>query len=168
MGLVNGKVDLQNDYHNWKKLFLKEENKLREIFNDIALTIEHVGSTSVEGLLAKPIIDILVGVKRIEDVNKIVNKLRENYTIKNNNDVGEILLIKENDKETSCLIHILEIGSERYKNMILFRDILINNPTIKKEYERLKIELKEKHLYNREMYTKSKHNFNEKVINTNN
>ena len=168
MGLVNGKVDLQNDYHNWKKLFLKEENKLREIFNDIALTIEHVGSTSVEGLLAKPIIDILVGVKRIEDVNIIIDELRENYTIKNNNDVGEILLIKENDKETSCLIHILEIGSERYKNMILFRDILINNPTIKKEYERLKIELKEKHLYNREMYTKSKHNFIEKVINTNN
>ncbi len=164
MGLVNGKVELQSDYYNWKELFLKEKNILKDLFMDFAITIEHVGSTAVIDLPAKPIVDIAVGVNSLDDVNQIIDKLKENYTVKNNQDVHEILLIKENSGETSSLIHVLDINSERYKNMVLFRDILINNSTIREEYTRLKSELKEKYSDNREMYTKSKHDFIENVI----
>lgn len=76
-------------------------------------------------------------------MDKYIDILRTIYTIKISND--EMLLIKENEKETFYLIHVLIINSKRYNDMINFRDILINNPNILKEYEQLKIELSKKY-----------------------
>lgn len=50
---------------------------LSDIFQDVALTIEHIGSTSVEGLSAKPIIDIAVGVKNLSDFEKVKQILKD-------------------------------------------------------------------------------------------
>lgn len=161
MGLINGKVSLENNYLLWKEMFDKEKELLKDIFPNA--TIEHVGSTAVEDLLAKPIVDIAVGLNNISDIN--IDKLN-NYEIKNKND--EVLLIKEENNETYYLIHILNINSDRYKNMIKFRDILINNPNIKDEYEKLKIKLKEKHSNNRILYTKSKEDFIKRCLDENN
>ena len=165
MGLLNGTVKLENNYKLWKEMFNSEKLLLTKLFKDIDVNIEHVGSTSVEGLLAKPIIDIAIGINDLNDVNKIINQLQDRYNIKNNKEIKEILLIKENNNETFYLIHILDINSDRYRNMIKFRDILINNEIIKKEYEKLKIELSKKYFNNREMYTKEKNEFIKKVLN---
>lgn len=167
MGLINGTVNLENNYLIWKNMFYKEKQILIDLFKDKALSIDHVGSTSVEDLLSKPIIDIVIGVKDINDIN--IKELENIYTIKYNNKEKEILLIKEDDKETFYLIHVLEIDSDRYKNMIYFRDILINNKNIKKEYEKLKKELASKYYNDRKTYTKLKNDFiNEVLNNTNN
>ncbi len=167
MGLINGTVNLENNYLIWKNMFYKEKEILIDLFKDKALSIEHVGSTSVEDLLSKPIIDIVIGVKDINDIN--IKELENYYTVKYNKNDKEILLIKEDDKETFYLIHVLEIDSDRYKNMIYFRDILINNKNIKKEYEKLKKELASKYYNDRKTYTKLKNDFiNEVLNNTNN
>ena len=78
------------------------------------------------------------------------------------------MLIKEDDKETYFIIHILEINSERYKNMILLRDILNKDSNIKKEYEILKQSLAKKYYNDRKMYTKAKNDFIQKIIEKNN
>ena len=165
MGLLKGTLKLENNYLLWKEMFNSEKLLLTKLFKDIELNIEHVGSTAVEELLAKPIIDIAIGINDLNDVNKIINQLQDRYNIKNNKEIKEILLIKENNNETFYLIHILDINSDRYRNMIKFRDILINNEIIKKEYEKLKIELSKKYFNNREMYTKEKNEFIKKALN---
>ena len=165
MGLINGNVDLENNYELWKKMFLEEKSVLENIFTKDDFTIEHVGSTSVKGLSSKPIIDIAVGVDNLNSINKYINTLEKLYTIKSNPDKDEILLIKENEVETFCLIHVLPINSDRYINLIKFRDILINNPDILKEYENLKIFLANKYKNDRNTYTKSKNDFIKEVLN---
>ena len=149
--------------------FHSEKRKLENIFHNEEFTIEHVGSTSIKGLSAKPIVDIAIGVQSLDDIKPHISKLSELYTIKENYDSNEILLIDENEKETNFLIHVMQINSVRYKNMITFRDILNSNHTILKQYEDLKIELATKYPNNRKMYTKSKNDFIQDILkNTNN
>lgn len=167
MGLINGTVKLENDYLNWNRMFISEQDILKKLFGNLALQIEHIGSTSVKGLYAKPIIDIAVGINDFDDVKEIIVKLESIYTVKFNKENDEILLIKEDSKKTYFLIHVMKINSVRYKNSIAFRDCLINNPKIKKSYEKLKISLSEKYSNDRKKYTKSKSEFIENVLNNN-
>ena len=163
MGLINGKVYLEKNYDKWKKIFNEEKDTLKELISDSV--IEHVGSTAVPGLSSKPIVDIAVGVKDLLDID--LDKLSELYTVKPNKEDNEILLIKEDEKETESLIHVLKDDSDRYNNLIKFRDILLNNEDIKKQYEKLKTELTDKYKDNRKEYTKSKEDFISKVLGDN-
>ena len=141
---------------------------MNKIFNN-SFKIEHVGSTAVKDLLAKPIVDIAIVLNSFEDIKKYENKLKERYTFKENFDNNEILLIKEYENETFFLIHVLLINDDRYQNMIKFRNILNNNKEILKQYEKLKIELSKKYENDRKMYTQSKNDFITNVLkNTNN
>lgn len=166
MGLINDTVVLENNYDLWKKMFENEKNALIKIFNNRNFKIEHVGSTSVKGLLAKPIIDIAVGIHSFEDFDMYIDLLKNIYTIKRNKDNDEILLIKENKNETFFLIHVLLINSKRYKDMIKFREILVTNINILREYENLKINLSKLYSNDRKMYTKSKNNYIQKILKT--
>ena len=169
MGLKNNTVHLENNYSLWKKMFNEEKETLNKIFTQDNFSIEHVGSTSVKDLSAKPIVDIAVGIKNFKDLQKYEKKLEKTYTIKKNNEKKEILLIKENKIETFFLIHVLEKNSERYKNMINFRNILNDNHQILKEYEKLKQNLSKKYQNDRTTYTKLKNDFIKKILkNTNN
>lgn len=168
MGLINKQVYLENNYKIWKKMFSKEKEKLIKIFTEDNFEIEHVGSTAIENLSAKPIVDIAIGVSSFDNFKKYLNKLSKLYIIKENYDNDEILLIKEKGNETYFLIHVIPINCVRYKNMIAFRDILRANSNILKKYEMLKINLANKYYNNRQMYTKSKNDFiNEILKNTN-
>ena len=82
MGLINGTVYLENNYELWKEKFHSEKRKLEKIFNNEEFTIEHVGSTSIKGLSAKPIVDIAIGVQSLDDIKPHISKLSELYTIK--------------------------------------------------------------------------------------
>ena len=168
MGLTNGTVKLENNYDTWKRMYEEEKDILNSIFNN-NFVIEHVGSTAVKGLSAKPIVDIAVGVNSLDELTRYIPILKERYNIKNNTDYSEILLIKENNNETFFLIHVLCKNDIRYQNMLRFRDILISNPKILKEYEQLKQDLANKYINDRQQYTKSKNDFIESVLkNTNN
>lgn len=168
MGLTNNTVKLEKNYEKWKKMFEEEKNNLNKIFDDNSFKIEHVGSTAVKGLLAKPIVDIAIGLDSFEDIKIYENKLKEKYTFKENFKKNEILLIKENKTETFFLIHILLVNDKRYQDMIRFRNILNNNKEILKEYEDLKITLSKKYANDRKMYTQSKNEFITNILkNTN-
>ena len=168
MGLKNNTVQLESNYKIWKKMFEEEKKKLKKIFTQNNFSIEHVGSTSVKNLSAKPIIDIAIGINDFKNFLKYETILEKIYTIKKNENNNEILLIKENKIETFFLIHVLEKDSERYKNIIKFRDILNNNTTILKEYEKLKKNLSKKYKNDRIMYTKSKNNFINNILKSTN
>ena len=65
MGLRVGTVKIEKYNPNWKNMFNEEKEILNKLFGDLAIKIEHIGSTSIENLSAKPIIDILVSVKSL-------------------------------------------------------------------------------------------------------
>ena len=158
MGLKNGTVLLEENYNNWTKMFEKEKQKLEDIFGKIAIEIEHIGSTAIKGIKAKPIIDIAVGINDFNDIENLREKLKCLYTIKQENP-DEILLIKEENNITHFLIHIMKINSKRYNDAIIFRDYIKNNYGKMKEYEDLKIKLAKQYSNDRIMYTKLKNNF---------
>lgn len=61
---------------NWEEQFLYEKRSIQEVIGHAILGIEHIGSTSIKGLKAKPIIDILLGVPSIEVVSELIEALR--------------------------------------------------------------------------------------------
>ena len=84
MGLIKGEVKLEQYDVKWQADFLAEKAELEKIFGDVALEIEHIGSTSVRGLSAKPIIDIAVAVNALGEFAAIRPKFEElkQYSIK--------------------------------------------------------------------------------------
>ena len=166
MGLKTGTVRIEEYNNNWPKEYEEEKKNLKGIFKDVAITIEHVGSTSIEGLSAKPIIDIAVSVNKLIDFERVRKEFinNKNYSIREENDPGEILVRKGTIENITHFIHVMEYKSDRYRNAIIFRDYLRNNIKDKKEYEILKKELAEKYKNDRKMYTSSKNNFIQEIL----
>lgn len=165
MGLKVGTVRLEDYNPEWKNSFELEKNVLSNIFKDIALSIEHVGSTSIEGLSAKPIIDMLVIIKTFSDFENVRYYFeKEPYSIKLDSPEDEILIRKGDETNRTHFIHVVELGSDRQINTLLFRDYLRENKDAVLEYERLKKELAIKYADDRKMYTTSKNDFIQGIL----
>ena len=165
MGLKVGTVRLEDYNPEWKNSFELEKIVLSNIFKDIALSIEHVGSTSIEGLSAKPIIDMLVIIKTFSDFETVRYYFeKEPYSIKLDSPEDEILIRKGDETNRTHFIHVVELGSDRQINTLLFRDYLRENKDAVLEYERLKKELAIKYADDRKMYTVSKNDFIQGIL----
>ena len=165
MGLKVGVVKLEEYNPKWKDMYLEEKENLKDFFGDIALAIEHIGSTSVEGLSAKPIIDIAIGVKSLSDFDKVKEKfMKEPYSVKEDSTEGEILVRKGNEDNRTHFMHVMEPGSKRYIESILFRDYLRKNIWALEKYEVLKKDLAVKYADDRKKYTASKNEFINEII----
>ena len=161
MGLKVGEVKLEKWSPKWREDFEIEKRNLEGIFGDLALSIQHVGSTSVEGLSAKPIIDIAVGLESLSDFELMRDRFRQlpNYSIKEENTPGEILVRKGPEENRMAFIHVMEQSGDRMKQTIQFRDILNDNLKVRREYEKLKIDLAKKFPHDRKSYTAAKNDF---------
>ena len=165
MGLKVGTVTLEEYNSNWSKMFEEEKENLKKIFKDLAIEIEHIGSTSVEGLSAKPIIDVAVGVENLKDFDRIKDCFKEPYSVKEDSVADEILIRKRVGEDiTTHLIHVMEVNEKRYQDTIKFRNYIRKHKDILMEYENLKKELAEKYADNRKMYTSSKNDFIQNLI----
>jgi GrpB-like predicted nucleotidyltransferase (UPF0157 family) len=136
-----------SDYDSeWVNKFESIKNYLENVFGTKALYIEHIGSTSIPGMKAKPIIDVLVVVDKMEDFleekNKMINmgyEWGENYIAPN----SLIFFIEGSDGEKTENIHVIEKGSHKEKQFIVMRDYLRSHPEKAKEYSELKQKNKE-------------------------
>lgn len=165
MGLKVGTVKLEEYNPKWKDMYLEEEKNLGKMFGDVALAIEHIGSTSVEGLSAKPIIDIAVGVRHLSDFDTVREKFMvAPYSVKEDSTEGEVLVRKGNEDNRTHFIHVMEIDGDRYIESILFRDYLRKNAWALKEYEDLKKDLAIKYADDRKKYIASKNEFINKIL----
>jgi len=165
MGLKVGTVKLEKYNSKWKDMFDEEKENLKGLFGDLAISIEHIGSTSIEGLSSKPIIDIAVSVNKLSDFEKVKSYFeKEPYSVKEDS-VSDEQLVRRGPKDNiTHLIHIMEEESTRYKNTIIFRDYIRNHKEVLQEYEQLKKDLAEKYADNRPLYTASKNDFIQKVL----
>lgn len=168
LGLKRGTVELCEHEKEWE---IEAQNTifcLKNILGNIARDIQHIGSTSIPFIKAKPIIDIAVAVDDFNAVLALEKELKaEGFYYRSNSDLGEQLLFAAGslyegtgDLQTH-FIHIVKTGSMDWINYINFRDYLNSTPEIAKEYEDLKVHLAEAVPTDsgREKYLKGKHNF---------
>lgn len=165
MGLDKNKVILEKHNDKWAEMFQAEAKELRKIFGDLALSIEHVGSTSIPGIMAKPLVDIQVGLRQLSDFEKVRAKFeKEPYSVKPDPSPDEQLVRKGPEESRFFLIHVCAVDSDRFKNTLLFRDYMRSHPDKAREYEELKKTLAAKYPDNRPMYTASKNDFIQAVL----
>jgi GrpB-like predicted nucleotidyltransferase (UPF0157 family)/dephospho-CoA kinase len=150
----------------WPLLAEKEIKTLCNILpKQHILDIQHVGSTAIPGMIAKPIIDIQIVVDSLPAIKqKTIDILKtQDYVYWDENpDKDRMFFVKGmppfGEKRTHH-IHIIEPKTLQNKNKILFRDYLIKHPDAANEYKQLKIKLAEEHTYHREQYTDAKNKF---------
>lgn len=152
----------------WKEIFEQEENILSSIFQEKEPVIEHIGSTAVVGLTAKPIVDIMIGFKKL-DTNEIVRnieKLGYEHWYEDTFRHERLFFTKWNPGKKERLIHIhaTTIGSNFWKNQILFRKKLRENPELATMYAEVKKELAVKFGSDRDGYTEAKTEFIRKAL----
>jgi putative glutamine amidotransferase len=131
----------------WPSHFETEAARIRAALGDLAVEIEHVGSTSVPGLAAKPVVDIQVSVRsmvpRIAYIDPLV-RLGYRWVLDPWTDEHEYFSRDENG-ERVFQIHVCPTGSEWERRHLAFRDWLRDHPEDAAAYERLKRELAERH-----------------------
>lgn len=140
----NASITLVEYDPHWPETFEREAGRIRSILSNKVLQIEHVGSTSVPGLCAKPIIDMLLVVKNSADEPSYVPELEA---------AGYILRIREPEwfehrmfkgPDTDINLHVFSVGTAEIDRMLRFRDWLRSNKDDRDKYAQVKRELAKK------------------------
>jgi GrpB-like predicted nucleotidyltransferase (UPF0157 family) len=127
----------------WPAMFEREQGRIRAALGPIVVTIEHVGSTAVPGLAAKPIIDLMVGVRSLAEArSSCPTPLRElGYAHIAEYESwlpDEMLFRKGMPGPWTHHVHVMEPSSPRWGEYILLRDYLRRHPAIAIDYANLK------------------------------
>jgi GrpB-like predicted nucleotidyltransferase (UPF0157 family) len=159
LGLDRKIVELVPHREEWKTLFEREEKLIREACGDFALAVEHIGSTAIPKLVAKPIIDIMVGVRDLSAVEKFHYEYRGEAGI-----AGRRYFRKGDSAVSTHHLTIAELGGEIWRRHILFRDYLRANEEAARSYNELKKNLAIKFKDRRADYTNAKTEFVEEIL----
>jgi GrpB-like predicted nucleotidyltransferase (UPF0157 family) len=160
----SGPVVLVDYDPDWPRLFAREEERIRDVLGSRALLIEHAGSTSVPGLAAKPVIDIVLVVADSADEAAYVPALKA---------VGYVLRVREpewfehrllKDSDASVNVHVFSLGCPEIERMLLFRDWLRRNEADRALYERSKRELAQKEWRYVQHYADAKSDVVEQIL----
>ena len=145
----------------WPKRFKEMETMLKDIFAEKAITIEHIGSTSVPGMDAKPLVDVLVIVNDATDLLEEKEKLVSLGYIARENvlEPKSFLFEKIVDEQKIENIHVFEPGTPSVNQFIHVRDYLRAHPERAQEYIQLKHALKKEFPEDYQAYRKGKRDF---------
>ena len=164
IGLKTDVVELLPYTPEWSEEFQKEKQLLFELLSDFSIIVEHVGSTSLIGCPAKPVIDVFVGVESLDIAEKMIPILTSNGYINKFNVPNEIYFKKTANGLTTHHIHIADVHGEVWDSQILFRDYLNSHPDKLHEYIELKTRLALMHPNERDLYSAGKKEFIENCI----
>ncbi|HHT7238838.1 MULTISPECIES: GrpB family protein [Bacillus cereus group] len=153
-------------YQNeWHEEYVTEKEKFISLLREEIIAIEHIGSTAIEGLGAKPLIDMMIGVTNLQ--------ITENWT-ENLAEIGYEYVPKETPnwrffrkgkwRAGTHHLHVYIYNSEEWRNNLLFRDFLIKHEWARKEYSELKERLATTYPFDRVSYTTAKAPFIQKII----
>lgn len=159
LGLERGTVRLLPHQEEWHRLAQDAAAQLKAILGETALDIQHVGSTAIATVHAKPIIDIAVGVRALEDVRPYMSKLAARGIAFRGEDVPGQLLFVMGDFERNTRthhIHVVPLGGDAWNGYISFRDYLNAFPEEAKKYDAQKMRLAGLYASDRKRYTTGK------------
>ena len=162
------KIQIEEYDPEWGNIFGELKQELSEILSFLSPVVEHIGSTAVPGLAAKPIIDVALGIRTVRHLDKTVGPLtnagyiyykafnggmpnrRLFVGLKNRTDSSNFPIIfddaeliphAEINKLRKCHIHVWEYGSSDWVRHIAFREYLKHHPGTKEAYGKLKWKL---------------------------
>jgi GrpB-like predicted nucleotidyltransferase (UPF0157 family) len=125
----------------WKDLFAAEAELLRSCLGGAALDIQHIGSTAIPGIVAKPVIDVLVEARSLEDIDAHALAMEEiGYEARGEYGIPGRRYFKKAARASGVgsHVHVFAPGSEHIARHIRFRDLLLLRPDIAQEYSALK------------------------------
>ena len=137
-----GRVVLVESDRAWPARFVRERARIRQALGALAGRVEHIGSTAVPDLAAKPIVDVLVTVPEVDDDAAFVGRLER---------AGYVLRVREaghrmfRTPDLSVHVHVLTEGDAEVDRYLIFRDRLRSSAEDRIAYERLKRELATRH-----------------------
>lgn len=154
----------------WPKLYAHFQNEILDSIGNYIQRIEHIGSTAIANLAAKPTIDILIGLHSLRMATKCIPKL-QGLGFEYRSHFEDVMpfrryFVKTRDnKEDEHLIHIhmIETNHEFFERHILFRDYLRKHESARDEYAELKKQLADKFVNKREEYVEGKSDFIKKI-----
>ena len=165
LGLRRGTVAVEPHDRQWEVAAQQTIAQLREILGDTAVDIQHIGSTSVRNICAKPIIDIAVGVRDFRDILELNAVLEDNCFIFRGQDVPDQYLYVCGDEDSRTHhIHTVIYDSEPWNNYINLRDYLNCHKAEAQAYSQLKEKLARLYPDDRNTYTELKSGLIAKIL----
>ena len=158
VGLKHNSISLMPHTFLWQELFDVERRAFHKLGHKQILDIQHIGSTAIPSIPAKPIVDIAISVKNFEKAKALVPLFESlGYTFKGENEIpGRHYFVKNIGGARTHHLHVFEQNNPNLAMHLLFRDTLRKNPELAQEYARLKLRLWRTCLDNRHAYQEGK------------
>ncbi|MCR4688270.1 MAG: GrpB family protein [Saccharofermentans sp.] len=165
LGLVRGMVTVVPHNDAWETEGRNTAAKLKEILGDTAVDVQHIGSTSIKGIYAKPILDLVVGVNDFGDILAKNDLLAQNGFYYRGQDIpGQHLYVCGEGEIRTHHIHVVIYQDPNWNNYLTMRNYLNSHPEDAKRYSDLKISLGEKYADDRNTYTAMKEDFIDSIL----
>ena len=135
-------IEIKDYSDEWPMLFRELGIRMKEALGNVAIRIDHIGSTSIAGLAAKPIIDVQISVKELDPVDPFRVPLEQiGYIWRKDNPERTKRYFRELPGKRRTHIHVRKAGSWSEQFALLFRDYLREHLEEQKRYEKVKREL---------------------------
>jgi GrpB-like predicted nucleotidyltransferase (UPF0157 family) len=145
----------------WRTQFEEEAGVMAGVFGAKLVDVHHFGSTAVEGMWAKPIVDLMVVVEVIETADALTPQLEAiGYTAQGEYGIaGRRFFFKGSYNERSHHLHVYAVGNEQIDRHLAFRDYMRAHPALADEYSELKRQLAYCYPQDMDSYIAGKHEF---------
>lgn len=161
-------VIIQRYSSEWPEQFLAAREQLLAAFVPIPVMIEHIGSTAVPGLAAKPVIDLLLGAVSLAQIESRIGPLERlgyRYVSRYERELPtRRYFVRTADDGSRQHVHGVVIGSDLWRDHLTFRDRLRDEPTLRAQYQSLKLQLAERFADDKIAYTAAKAPFIRSVL----
>lgn len=163
LGLPDGAVALSAHNDRWGLLFREEAEQLRAVFGTLVKGIEHVGSTAIPGIRAKPILDILAGLPNLQGQAELTALATIGYEFRPGAGLpAELVFVKGHPR--THILHVVEWEGLAWRQKLAFRNALRESPPLAREYDALKLTLSQEFAGDRAAYTAGKTDFVGRVV----
>jgi GrpB-like predicted nucleotidyltransferase (UPF0157 family)/8-oxo-dGTP pyrophosphatase MutT (NUDIX family) len=156
LGLDSNRVVLLREHDAWRAAFTEEEQRIVAALAPHAVTVEHAGSTSIRGVPAKPILDIVIGVPNFEQAAIHVAPMEAlGYTYRGEFGIPRRHYFVRGEPRTHH-VHMLELGGPGWRSILTFRDVLGSNTDLARQYSDAKQQLASAYANDRDRYQQEK------------
>jgi GrpB-like predicted nucleotidyltransferase (UPF0157 family) len=164
LGLERGLVRLHDHDDAWAQLYSREMEAINAAVGSRLIEIRHYGSTAMQGIKAKPILDMVAGVEPLDAALDFIEPLVAiGYEYVPDAGVPEHHVFSKGSPQTH-LLHFTQYGGHAWVEALMFYSAVTKSPILARRYEALKLDLANKFADNRPAYTAGKADFIRRVI----
>jgi GrpB-like predicted nucleotidyltransferase (UPF0157 family) len=169
LGLTRGEVRLAPSAPSWQAAYERVALKLRAALRDLVVAVEHVGSTAVPGLPAKPILDVAVGLRADADRDTVVEVLQSlgfihRGTVEEDDGPNLMFGWEDTPRHRVVNLHVVSHAGRRWNDWVVFRDRLRADNQARDAYAALKADLASRFPNDRQAYIAGKDTFVERML----